>query len=126
MIYFRKDLSKVCLVAPADRTVSLVEELVCLVAPADRTVSLVEELVKLWEASVRATHHFLTEKDILHLTPFIEEAVRGIETLLVMFLGNRLVGFLGLSDLKIEMLFVAPDYFGNGLGRQLVEILSRF
>ena len=105
MIYFRKDLPKVC-----------------LVAPADRTVSLVEELVKLWEASVRATHHFLTEKDILHLTPFVEEAVRGIETLLVMYLGNRPIGFLGLSDLKIEMLFVAPDYFGNGLGRQLVEM----
>ena len=96
MIYFRKDLPKVC-----------------LVAPADRTVSLVEELVKLWEASVRATHHFLTEKDILHLTPFVEEAVRGIETLLVMYFGNRPVGFLGLLDLKIEMLFVAPDYFGN-------------
>lgn len=105
MIYFRKDLPKVC-----------------LVTPADRTVSLVEELVKLWEASVRATHHFLTEKDILHLTPFVEEAVRGIETLLVMYLGNRPVGFLGLLDLKIEMLFVAPDYFGNGLGRQLVEM----
>ena len=105
MIYFRKDLPKVC-----------------LVTPVDRTVSLVEELVKLWEASVRATHHFLTEKDILHLTPFVEEAVRGIETLLVMYLGNRPVGFLGLLDLKIEMLFVAPDYFGNGLGRQLVEM----
>ena len=84
--------------------------------------SLVEELVKLWEASVRATHHFLTEKDILHLTPFVEEAVRGIETLLVMYFGNRPVGFLGLLALKIEMLFVAPDYFGNGLGRQLVEM----
>ena len=39
-----------------------------------------------------------------------------------MYLGNRPVGFLGLLDLKIEMLFVAPDYFGNGLGRQLVEM----
>lgn len=105
MIYFRKDLPKVR-----------------LVAPADRTTLFVEELVKLWEASVRATHHFLTEKDIQHLIPFVEEAVRGIETLLVAYLGSCPVGFLGLVDLKIEMLFVLPDYFGKGFGKQLVEL----
>ena len=105
MIYFRKKLMRL-------RSLSFPE----------RTDELTNALLRLWEASVRASHHFLTEEDIQRLAPFAGEAIRGIETLLVMYQGNRPVAFMGVENGKIEMLFVAPDSFGSGFGKRLVRL----
>lgn len=105
MIYFRKKLTRL-------RSLSFPE----------RTDELTNALLRLWEASVQASHHFLTEEDIQRLAPFAGEAIRGIETLLVMYQGNRPVAFMGVENGKIEMLFVAPDSFGSGFGKRLVRL----
>ena len=81
----------------------------------------IENLLKIWEASVRASHLFLTETDILRLTPQAEGALQCIETLWVMQDDQRPVGFMGVQERKIEMLFLHPDYFRKGLGKELVE-----
>lgn len=82
---------------------------------------LVGKLLKVWEASVRASHHFLTDEDIVRLTPQAEEALRCIEFLCVVQDGGCPVGFMGVQNRKIEMLFLHPDYFRKGLGKTLVE-----
>ena len=105
MISFRKKLTRL-------RSLSFPE----------RTDELTNALLRLWEASVQASHHFLTEEDIQRLAPFAGEAIRGIETLLVMYQGNRPVAFMGVENGKIEMLFVAPDSFGSGFGKRLVRL----
>lgn len=105
MIYFQRKLVRLC-----SHSFS------------ERTDDLVNVLVGLWDKSVRASHHFLAEVDIRHLTPFVGEAIRGVETLLVMYQGNRPLAFMGVENRKIEMLFVAPVCFGNGFGKQLVRI----
>lgn len=105
MIYFRRKLSRLC----------------CH-SLSERTDDLVNTLVELWNASVRASHHFLKEEDVRYLIPFVGEAIRGVETLLVMYQGNQPVAFMGVESRKIEMLFVAPGCFGNGFGKQLVRI----
>lgn len=105
MIYFQRKLVRLC-----SHSFS------------ERTDDLVNVLVGLWDKSVRASHHFLVEVDIRHLTPFVGEAIRGVETLLVMYQGNRPLAFMGVENRKIEMLFVAPGCFGNGFGKQLVRI----
>ena len=61
-----------------------------------------DALTALWEASVRATHHFLDEYGL-----------RGND--------GAIVAFMGVSDRKIEMLFVDPAFREMGLGRHLVE-----
>ena len=38
----------------------------------NRTDTLIDALTALWEASVRATHHFLTEDDIQRIKPFVK------------------------------------------------------
>lgn len=86
-----------------------------------RSQTLISRLLSVWEASVRASHHFLTEADIVRLTPQAEEALRHIETLWVMGHGPRLIGFMGVQERKIEMLFLHPDYFLKGLGKELVQ-----
>ena len=86
-----------------------------------RSPELIGQLLNVWEASVRASHHFLTEADIVRLTPQAEGALQFIETLWVMQDGERPVGFMGVQERKIEMLFLHPDYFRRGLGKTFVE-----
>lgn len=88
----------------------------------DRTDTLIDALTTLWEASVRATHHFLTEEDIQKLTLFVKTGLSGIETLVVTSENHKPIAFMGVEAGKIEMLFVSPDYFGKGVGRQLAEL----
>lgn len=87
-----------------------------------RTTALTERLVALWEASVRATHTFLTDGDIAELTPCVREAVAAVETLYVAYDGPRPVAFMGTEAGKVEMLFVAPEHFGQGIGSRLIGI----
>lgn len=88
-----------------------------------RTDASITQLIYLWKASVRASHHFLTEDDILHLTPQAEGALRFIDTLLVAYNPQEEpAGFMGIQAQKIEMLFLAPAYFGQGLGKRLVRL----
>ena len=86
-----------------------------------RSPELIGQLLNVWEASVRASHHFLTEADIVRLTPQAEGALQFIETLWVMQDGERPIGFMGVQERKIEMLFLHPDYFRRGLGKTFVE-----
>ena len=86
-----------------------------------RSPILIGKLLEIWEVSVRASHHFLTEADIIRLTPQAENALRCIDTLWVMEDEQRPVGFMGVQERKIEMLFLHPDYFRKGWGKMLVE-----
>lgn len=86
-----------------------------------------DELIRLWEASVRSTHHFLTEKDIHYYKPLIRNKyfhnialyiIRDNQT-------NQIAAFMGLSDELIEMLFVHPELQGKGYGKMLIEYAIR-
>ena len=79
-----------------------------------RPTELIAGVLGIWEASVRASHHFLTEDDIRSLCPQAEEAIRQIETLWVVEDENVRIGFMGIQSGKIEMLFLHPDYFRKG------------
>lgn len=81
-----------------------------------------DALVGIWEAAVRATHHFLSEADIQMLKPLIRDQYLPAVTLVVAR-DNRCVaqGFLGYADGKVEMLFVAPDCHGLGIGKRLLS-----
>ncbi len=88
----------------------------------DRTDVLIEALTTLWEASVRATHHFLTEDNIQKLVPFVKVGLSSIKTLIIAHENNNPIAFMGIEAYKIEMLFVSPDYFGKGFGRKLAGL----
>lgn len=81
-----------------------------------------DRLVEVWEASVRATHHFLSESDIQFLKPLVREGVFGLKHLYcVRDMENVLVGFVGVDDEKMEALFVHPAWHGAGIGRRLAR-----
>lgn len=78
-------------------------------------------LEDIWERSVRTSHDFLSEEEIgeirSQLAPkyFPGVAIYAIKD------GRRICGFIGLSDDKIEMLFVDSDKLRNGYGSALLD-----
>ena len=79
-----------------------------------------QALIALWEASVRATHHFLQEADITALKPLILEHYFAAVDLVCARGEEEIAGFCGVHDGNIEMLFIAPEARGSGVGRLLV------
>lgn len=92
------------------------------VSPSERSENLLDILTALWEASVRATHHFLREEDIENLMPYVTEGLANINHLYVAFDADAPTAFIGIQDEKIEMLFVSPLYLRKGIGKQLVDM----
>ncbi len=94
------------------------------IPPAERDGRLLNSLTALWEASVRATHHFLREADISNLKPYVTEGLAGIRHLYVADAAAP-TAFIGIQDEKIEMLFVSPQHLRKGIGKRLVDMAVR-
>jgi putative acetyltransferase len=78
--------------------------------------------VEVWEASVRATHHFLTPADVEFFRPLIPDLLAHLaELACVRDAAGGVVGFLGVQDGKVEMLFIHPDLRGRGIGKLLLR-----
>ena len=81
-----------------------------------------EEILDTWESSVRATHNFLSEEDIMSIKPHVVEGAKYVSKLLCVRDNQEVIkAFMGIHDSKIEMLFVSNDSRGNGIGKKLVE-----
>ena len=79
------------------------------------------ELLSLWEESVRATHHFLGEADILAYKKLIGDKYLQSLNLYCIRTENKISGFIGLQKNLIQMLFVHPKYMNQGIGKELVN-----
>jgi putative acetyltransferase len=80
-------------------------------------------LTEIWEEAIRATHHFLEEEDFtplkqktcIDLLPELEiRAARDAD--------GGILGFCGVHDENLEMLFLRKEARGRGLGRRLMEL----
>ena len=88
--------------------------------PQDRSPQWIAQLTAVWEASVRATHHFLDEAAIQAIAPVGPQA-RGPGPYLTVgvWVAGAPAGFVGGAGHTLEMLFLAPEHLGTGLGAQL-------
>lgn len=88
----------------------------------ERTDELVDQLLDVWERSVRATHDFLTEAEIERIKGYVPDALRGVGRLVVARdADGRPRAFMGVRDSFLEMLFVAPEARGQGIGSMLLR-----
>lgn len=93
-----------------------------LAAVKERTPRLVEALTAVWEHSVRATHHFLSESEILRIRAYVPQAVGGVAQLVAAEnQAGEPVGFMGVENGRLEMLFLAPEARGCGRGGRLLR-----
>jgi putative acetyltransferase len=79
------------------------------------------EIMNVWEASVRETHDFLTEADIVHYKELIGSDYINQLSLYCTKQDGRITGFIGLSDGMVQMLFIAPTVRGRGIGKRLLQ-----
>lgn len=88
----------------------------------ERTPELLKSLLIIWEKSVRATHHFLSDEHIKMIKEYVPQALEGVEHLIV---ASNEVGevtaFMGVENNRLEMLFISPEERGKGIGRQLMQ-----
>jgi putative acetyltransferase len=79
-------------------------------------------VVEVWEASVRATHTFVTEADIEVIRPLVLDSLPNVPHLLcVRERTGQVAGFIGVEGETVEMLFVHPASRGHGIGRRLLS-----
>lgn len=88
----------------------------------ERSDALISELTAVWEKSVRMTHLFLSEAEILNIKNYVPQCLKEVKHLVVAYNDGGLpIGFMGAENSSLEMLFIAPDERGKGLGSKLVN-----
>ena len=80
-----------------------------------------DEIIRVWEASVRATHHFLPEDYLQEIKGLLPVIFPAVPMYIFQDDNNKILGFLGVAEHKIEMLFIRPDSMRKGIGRLLTE-----
>ena len=88
----------------------------------ERTPKLLAGLLIVWEESVRATHPFLSDAEVLQIKEYVPQALNGVEHLIVAENeAGEPVAFMGTENHRLEMLFLSPAQRGKGLGKQLMQ-----
>ncbi|AVJ16791.1 acetyltransferase [Serratia sp. MYb239] len=78
------------------------------------------QLVAIWQRSVRATHHFIGEKQMAEFKPLVEHYLPLLGVWVAESAG-RPNGFIALDDNKVEMLFIDAGQRGQGVGSALLN-----
>jgi putative acetyltransferase len=93
-----------------------------IVEVKDRTTLLIEQLLKVWESSVKATHLFLSEDEIENIKKYVPQALKEIPFLITAENENQIpIGFMGIVEQHLEMLFISQEERGKGLGKELLQ-----
>lgn len=85
----------------------------------NRTPQTIASLLCVWERSVRATHDFLSDAEIRRIRAYVPQALQGVQHLIAA------KSVAGVENRRIEMLFVAPERRGAGIGKALLRYAVR-
>lgn len=86
------------------------------------TADLYETAVEIWARSVQATHHFLSEEDFNAIKQAIPTYFDQVDAKM-WYSDNEPIGFSGIYEQSLEMLFVDSLHFRKGFGSQIIERL---
>ena len=87
----------------------------------DRNDELISELLGIWERSLKASHKFLTDKEIENIKKYVPQAFKGVEHLIVAFEDELPLGFIGINGDKNRDFFIDGDLRGKGIGSGLIN-----
>ena len=76
-------------------------------------------LIEIWESAVLNTHDFLKEEDFLYYKEQLPVYFQYV-TLFGFEQEGILIGFMGIAEENLEMLFVDNEYRGTGIGKKLI------
>jgi len=80
-------------------------------------------LLAIWESSVKHTHHFLEKDDVDFFKKTIQEKKLFdlVSLTIVKDASNTILGFMGVSEDTLEMIFIDPNVIGKGIGKMLLK-----
>ena len=76
-------------------------------------------LIEIWESAVLSTHDFLKEKDFLYYKERLPVYFQYVN-LFGFEQEGILIGFMGIAEGNLEMLFIDNKYRGAGIGKKLI------
>ena len=86
-----------------------------------------DDLISLWYENVINTHTFLTKEQIDNIKLYVDQAILSVNNFIVSIKDNKILGFIGINDNVIEMLFVNINKRGQGIGKQLIlEAINKY
>ena len=87
-----------------------------------RTAQLLTSLLDIWEGSVRATHHFLSDAEIDRIREYVPQALTGVKHLIVAKNDRgEPVAFLGTVQSPLEKLCLSASEPGKRIGTRLLQ-----
>jgi glyoxylase-like metal-dependent hydrolase (beta-lactamase superfamily II) len=79
-------------------------------------------LYRIWEESVSNTHHFLSKEHFELIGSIIKKSsFEGMIMFGAKDFRGKIIGFAGVSNNKLEALFILSDYIGKGAGSMLLD-----
>lgn len=88
----------------------------------DRNPLLLKQLLEVWKSSVKATHLFLSKNEIEEIKKYVPQALNEIPHLIIVENENQVpIGFMGIAEQHLEMLFISDEERGKGLGSELLK-----
>ena len=83
-------------------------------------VEYYQKIIEVWEDSVRATHNFISEEDIIYYRNGIYKSFLA-QLDIYGVVDGELQGFIGVQKNRVEMLFISPKFFHQRLGTKLMR-----
>lgn len=83
------------------------------------------EIMKVWESSVKATHHFLKPEDFAYYKKMAPTKYLPAVDLYILRIESAIIGFIGVSGNHLEMLFIDAGSRGKGYGKILLNYAIR-
>lgn len=81
-----------------------------------------DTILNLWEASVTATHHFLSFEDLQQIKAELPLYLPKLDVRL-WYADDELIGFSAINQNHLEALFLNPTKIGQGYGKQMMQSL---
>ncbi len=85
------------------------------------SVSDYDTLFDIWDSAVSATHDFLKKEDFLYYKSQLPLYFKYVDLYIYRDTDFLIKGFLGVSESKIEMLFIDNQYRKQGIGKKLLR-----
>ena len=71
---------------------------------------------------MKAAHLFLSENEIGNIKQYVPQAINGVPALVIAENENgKPVGFMGIADKMLEMIFISNESREQGMGKKLLE-----
>lgn len=86
----------------------------------DRNQPLLDVLLDIWEQSVRTTHLFLSDAEVKSIKEYVPQALKNVKHLIAAET-EKPIGFMGVQNGRLEMLFLTPEERGKGIGKRLLQ-----